>query len=598
MLSQHPAHRLQRPSPAIVSQLAVWRLPRWMLWALCVVYSVAGLWGREPWRSQDLMSMAWMQAIAEGRSGWWRIASEGLRADGFTWLPYWLGALSMKLMPSFIAPEWAARLPFVLLLLLSFAAVWYATYALAREPAAQPLPFALGGEAKPKDYARTVADGSVLALMATLGLAQLGHETTPDAARLAFVALWFYAVAVQRLAPRKSLLLGLMAAVGLAFSGAPGLLFVLALLHLLLPTWLCYKGTKDWPCLQRDQGLPLVAAAMALSLLSVLLQIVLGGWEGMQAAWLASFDGHKSASSLLRLLAWFTWPTGVLAVLALWAWRAWWRSPHILLPAALSAVLLLPVLWSSSPDRSLLLALPVLASLAAMFLPTMQRTVSAWIDWFTLIFFTVCGLVIWVIWLSLSTGWPAKPAQNAAKLLPSLEFSWSYGALLLAVVASVLWVLLIAWRVGRDRSALWKSLALPAGGAAMCWVLLMSLWLPMLDEGRSAQAWVQPLRVAHDAATTAAAPQEPASPVPHCVWLHDLGAEQWAALHWYRPFAAAPMLPWRAQSKRECDWLLMKADAAGRLPEMVGEQRWDLQVQAQGYAHRSDVLQLYRRQRH
>ena len=92
-----------------------------------------------------------------------------------------------------------------MLLLLTFAAVWYATYCLAREAEAQPLPFALGGEAQPVDYARSVADGSVLALMATLGLAQLGHEATAVLARMAFVALWLYAVAGLRLYPRKTL---------------------------------------------------------------------------------------------------------------------------------------------------------------------------------------------------------------------------------------------------------------------------------------------------------------------------------------------------------------------------------------------------------
>ena len=62
---------------------------------------------------------------------------------------------------------------------------WYTTYHLARTEAAQPLPFAFGGEATPVDYARAIADGALLALIATLGLLQLGHETTPELAQLA-----------------------------------------------------------------------------------------------------------------------------------------------------------------------------------------------------------------------------------------------------------------------------------------------------------------------------------------------------------------------------------------------------------------------------
>ncbi|MCK7494257.1 MAG: hypothetical protein MZW92_25940 [Comamonadaceae bacterium] len=44
------------------------------------------------------------------------------------------------------------------------------------------------------------------------------------------------------------------------------------------------------------------------------------------------------------------------------------------------------------------------------------------------------------------------------------------------------------WRTGRHREALWKSLVLPAGGVALCWLLLMTLWLPLLDYARSPRA--------------------------------------------------------------------------------------------------------------
>jgi hypothetical protein len=89
----------------------------------------------------------------------------------------------------------AARLAFAALLALTLVLTWYATYHLALTDAAQPLPFAFGGEADPVDYARAVADGAVLALIATLGLLQLGHETTPELAQLAAVALLAYALA-------------------------------------------------------------------------------------------------------------------------------------------------------------------------------------------------------------------------------------------------------------------------------------------------------------------------------------------------------------------------------------------------------------------
>ena len=64
MLNQHPAHLLKRPSPAIVAQDAVWRLPRWLLWALCALYISTGFIWRDPWKSADIITVGFMQALA------------------------------------------------------------------------------------------------------------------------------------------------------------------------------------------------------------------------------------------------------------------------------------------------------------------------------------------------------------------------------------------------------------------------------------------------------------------------------------------------------------------------------------------------------
>jgi hypothetical protein len=52
-------------------------------------------------------------------------------------LPYWLGAWAMQLAPGWIAPDFAARLPFGLMLVLVLVATWYGIYQLARSPGAQ-----------------------------------------------------------------------------------------------------------------------------------------------------------------------------------------------------------------------------------------------------------------------------------------------------------------------------------------------------------------------------------------------------------------------------------------------------------------------------
>jgi hypothetical protein len=100
---------------------------------------------------------------------------------------------------------------------------WYAAYSLARSDSAQPLPFAFGGEALPADYARAIADGALLAVIASLGLLQLGHETTPDLAQLAAVSLYLYGLAASGRRPSRAASPRCLALPALAASGAPSI---------------------------------------------------------------------------------------------------------------------------------------------------------------------------------------------------------------------------------------------------------------------------------------------------------------------------------------------------------------------------------------
>jgi hypothetical protein len=142
-------------------------------------------------------------------------------------------------------------------------------------------------------------------------------------------------------------------------------------------------------------------------------------------------------------------------------------------------------------DRALLTSLPAIATLAALALPTLKRSLGALIDWFTLLFFSFCALAMWVVWVAMQTGTPAKPAANVARLAPEFVPEFSIGAFALALAATLAWAMLVRWRTGYHRAAIWKSLVLPAGGAVLCWLLLTTLWLPLLNYARSYAPLVQ-----------------------------------------------------------------------------------------------------------
>jgi hypothetical protein len=164
---------VNRPSPAIVSEAAVRRLPRVPLLLLCLVYVLAGFIGREPWKSADMTALGHMLELLGGSANWLAPGLFGATDVQMALLPHWLGAAFIQAGPSWLSAAAASRAPFVLLLAGTLAATWYATYHLARRPEIQPVNFAFGGEAQPKDYARALADAALLADLACLGLAQL-----------------------------------------------------------------------------------------------------------------------------------------------------------------------------------------------------------------------------------------------------------------------------------------------------------------------------------------------------------------------------------------------------------------------------------------
>ena len=140
-----------------------------------------------------------------------------------------------------------------------------------------------------------------------------------------------------------------------------------------------------------------------------------------------------------------------------------------------------------------MLALPPLAVLSAFALPTLRRGVASAVDWFSVFFFTACGIACWVIYAAMQLGIPAKTASNISKLAPGFEASFSLLALVAAIGGSLAWAWLVRWRAGRNREALWRSLVLPASGVALCWLLAMTLWLPILNYARSDRPLIERL---------------------------------------------------------------------------------------------------------
>ncbi len=584
---------MNQPTPAIVAQNAVRRLPRLALWLFCLAYVLPGFVGREPWKSADMTAFGYMQTLARNlssefnRGEWFNPQLLGVAPATDALLPYWLGAWAMHWAPAWVPPDFAARIPFGLLLGLTLIATWYGTYYLARSPKAQPVPFAFGGEANAPDYARAIADGALLALIASLGLAQLSHETTPAAAQLCFTALSFYAFAalpLRSIAPAIAAVVGL---VGLALSGGPTLAALLGGGSVLIQLFdtrersgTASEAMNGGEAQSLARHATVLWGVAALTAAVALVASYLGLWR-WRLEWPAAGADHWRG--MARLLLWFTWPAWPLAVWTLYRWRRQLLqlllgnpSRHLALPLLFVGVALGNTLLTGAGDRALLLALPALAALAAFALPTLGRTVSALVDWFTLLFFTGCAFTIWVVWIAMQTGIPPQPAANVVRLAPGFVHSFLIAPFLIAVLATLAWAWLVNWRVGRHRAAIWKSLVLPAGGAALCWLLLMTLWLPLLDFARSYSLMARQI-----SSVVGDGP---------CVETHGLDRGQIAAFQFHTTMKLR-----HASAVAACPWLLVDRDAVGTLPMVLNLKQWTPQYVSYRPSDKDDDVLLYRR---
>ncbi len=567
---------MNHPNPAIVTQAGARRLPRWALLLLCFAYVLPGFLGRDAWKSEDMAALGFMAELVHGTSQWLAPTLIGLPADSPAVLPYWLGAWAMQLAPSWASADFVVRIPFALMLGLAMVATWYGTYYLARNPLAQPVPFAFGGEALPADYARAMADGGLLAFIACLGLLQLAHEATPASAQLGFSAMFFYAMGAlpyRRRGPAVAAALGL---IGLSLSGAPSL----AVLFGLGSATLHYVDREvDGPDTARNRRIAKESFAIGLTTLigaALAMALDLFRWklELPHTPW-ADWSGY------IQLLVWFTWPAWPLALWTWWRWRYQLFnrriSRHIALPTWFVGVCAVAALTTGSSDRTLLLALPALATLAAFALPTLKRQVSALIDWFTLLFFSGWAFTIWVVWIAMQTGIPAQPAANVARLAPGFEPSFSFFTFAIAALATIAWTGLVKWRIGRHPAAIWKSLVLPAGGAALCWLLGMTLLMPPLNYAQSYTVLVQRTKMQLTA--------------PGCVETLGLGQGQIAAFQFY---GSLQLLP--AQVDANCPWLLVEPLPDLTAPPTVNMSTWAQHALILHPANAGESVLLFKRQ--
>jgi len=560
-------------------------LPRWGLFALGLLYIVPGLFGRDPWKNDDAAGFGIMWTMAHGGlADWLWPHIVGLQMSTEGPLTYWAGALCIQLFGWLLGDVLAARLAVVGCFLLGSLSVWYATYLLGRRAEAQPLILAFGGQPQPKDFGRTLADGAFLIYLGYLGLLLHSHQDSAQALLVALVAFAMYGAArlfdaastagARRGAALLGLALGLliltrgwMVPLGLWL----GLLVLAAIRQrrllaplLLLTAPLGLVIGASWPLavlLQQPFDSSPLPAWMAWSLR----QLDWPSWEGL--------------SYLLKYGIWFAWPAWPFAGWAVYAWRRQHAALHISLPLTFFGALMVVGSMNTYSEEAILLPLlPPLALLAAFGLPTMKRGAINAVDWFSVMTLSTCAGFIWIGWIAKETGWPAQLAKNAFKLAPGFKPEFNLIAFAAAAAASIGWILLVRWRIARRPAVLWRAVVLSSGGVILCWLLLMTLWLPWINYGKSYAGVAEQIRQALPV-------------VARCVD-SNVGPAQRASFAY---FGGVPFAP---TENSRCDYLLLQnrsdqPDDAALLRQFSGQ--WQQLWEGHRPSDRDERFRLYQR---
>lgn len=559
-------------------------LPRWGIIALCLLYILPGVIGRDPWKGEDASGFGIMWTMAHGGINDWlwpHIVGMPMPEEGP--LAFWLGALCIHLFGWLFGDPMAARISTVLFFMLGATSVWYTTFLLGRRTEAQPLKLAFGGQPEAYDFGRTLADGALLIYLGCLGLLLRSHETSAESLQISLIAFAMYLCVrffdetePKRRAIQLGVALGLLAL-------TRGWVLPLGLLLAL-----CALATYRKQNLKRYLlCVTLPTAALVGSAWLIAIAYFHPFSSSPYEAWMnwnleqIALPNIKSLAYFFRYTPWFAWPAWPFAAWAIYAWRKQERALHISLPLAfLIAAVGLALINHHSEEGILLPMLPPLAILAAFGLPTMKRSAINAVDWFSVMVFTGIAALIWFGWFAEMSGWPGTMYKRIMSWAPGFQADVNYVGLIIGLLFSAAWFRLVFWRISRQPTVLWRAVVLSSGGVILTWLLLLTLWLPLINH-----------RITYAPVAAEMAQQ---LTLPYTCIDSNAGSSQRAS------FAYFGQLRFASFSERDCDWYLLQSHRrqkiTAQLPaEKTREGAWDMVWQGHRASDRDELFSLYKK---
>lgn len=530
-----------------------------ILGALVAAYLLLGLFGHDPWKSDDAVHFGVVHSLLE--SGEWldlRLAGE--RFGEYPALYYWVAAAFAKGLGWLLPVHDAARLASALFAALAFAAV--------------------GGTAR-RLYNGESFSAAVLLSIGTLGFTVHLHETQPVVAVVAGQAFALLGLATLGEGEARSALRGaLLAGAGLALAfvagGAGAALLILPLwliLPLASPAW---RSGRVVAALAGALLLGLAAAAAYPALLASRAPGTLAVWYQAEAEDLTLQGSLAGLRSIFAMLPWFAWPALPVALWALWAgWGKWREAPLALPLAAFVTALAVFVLGGTRRAPELMPLLPPLILLGASGAGTLRRGAANALDWFAMMALSLLAALVWLGWSALALGWPPRLARQALRLTPGFEMETAPVALALAVVLTLgwLWLIFASPRSPHRATVHW------AAGTLLFWALTMSLWGQWIDYGKSYRP------------VSASLAQALEKQRKGCIAGAGLGDSQRASFHYFDGIVTRPAATPEAAPCR----LLLVQSTGKNAPEVSPGPGWRKAWEGRRPGDRHERFRLYSR---
>ena len=461
-------------APVKLSDEAVRKCPRWQIIVLLVIATVTAFFAHDLWTLREVTAQALASSMAtHGLSGW--LMPSLLNAPFTSINPFvdWIASALMGLVgPKGLFPILSdiaiIRLTADLLFLATLIALWFAARTFGKQNAVQPLTFAFGGEASPRDYVRALGDITVLLFIATAGILTRRHETIADTGMLFAASLNLWALAYSLRNPKKGALLAGASTALMLFTGT---LFAWVS-SLIINAW-CFARIPTFGDERPTRLTSLALAAIGIALIWPVLSFLVAPESALHwwSAWMKAqlhtfhFAGFTPLLWLLRNGLWYTLPLWPLIMVAIVRWRRQRKEAELRIPVIVTIVTLVMSFFSGNlgNNQVFLTFIPALALLAAFGLVTLRGRHRAILDWFAITVSFLALAIAWSYWFAWKTGMPIKMAQSMTMLAPGTPPSWDAG-FIFAVIATLIWCGLAAWRFTHRPPFVWTGAWLMAWG--------------------------------------------------------------------------------------------------------------------------------------